>query len=268
MKVDEIIFALDVPNAGLAKPHIDNLAKRVGCFKVGLELYSGPEGIQVINSVKKAGGQFFADLKLHDIPETVMRAAYNAAHMGARYITAHALGGKKMLKYAVQGAAAGSIAAREDLVRAGEDPSTIKDADILAITILTSHDVETLIEVGLLQPEAILGSEEDQQGWITHTTLNLTRLAKSAGCQGVVSSPREVAEIRKHLGNDLRIITPGIRMTGADAQDQARAGTAYKAIHDGATALVIGRPIRDAANQHQVIDAFAAEISAARHPQT
>lgn len=246
---NRIIFALDVPKLDAALPLIVLLARVVGLFKIGLELFSGPDGSAVVEAVKRAGGQLFLDLKLHDIPETVRRAAKNAAAMGATFITVHALGAHAMLQAAVKGAAEGN-----------------PDAKILAVTILTSHDFASLAAIGLVtrnDSERVKYGQATGPEIVSEKVLHLARLAKEAGCHGVIASPQEARMLRAALGPDFLIVTPGIRAAGADTQDQARAGTAYQAAKDGADFFVIGRPIRDAKEPLQAVAAFLDEIERA-----
>lgn len=132
---NRLIFALDVPGRAEALPLITALATEVGYFKVGLEMMCGPDGVEVVRTVIGAGGRVFLDMKLHDIPATVERAAMNAGRLGANFLTVHALGGATMMRAAVKGAAA-----------------TNPNLRILAITILTSHAPQDLVTIGLITP--------------------------------------------------------------------------------------------------------------------
>ncbi|MSR85454.1 orotidine-5'-phosphate decarboxylase [Candidatus Uhrbacteria bacterium] len=217
-----------------AGPLITLLAPVIGHFKVGLELFVA-RGDASIQAIKTAGGRIMLDLKLHDIPETVKRAAQAAASKGDHidFITAHAAGGKEMLKAAVEGAHNGN-------------PNT----DILAITVLTSEDLAVLEETGVTDVSVMA------------VVKRRALMAQEAGCCGVVASAQEAGELRKLLGPDMLIIVPGIRNPDGDAADQKRIGTPEAAIGDGASALVVGRPIRDAEDPRAAAEGFVAQIAA------
>jgi orotidine-5'-phosphate decarboxylase len=175
----------------------------------------------------------FLDLKLHDIPATVDAAVGAAASLGARYLTVHASGGATMLEAAVR--------------RAERDaPEMI----VLAVTVLTSLDREDLAALGISR-------EPGAQA------LELARLAQKAGAHGLVCSPAEVRTLRDALGPDVVLVTPGIRPAGAAVGDQKRTGTPAEAIRDGASLLVVGRPIRDAADPAAAARAIVQEIESA-----
>jgi orotidine-5'-phosphate decarboxylase len=214
-----LIFALDVPSLEQAEPWVARLAPHVDYFKVGLELFSsaGPEAVRMVTRHGQAG--VFLDLKLHDIPTTVGRAARVVCGLGVRMLTVHAQGGRAMLE----------AAARE----AGPDLC------LLAVTRLTSQAaaVEEVVE--------------------------LARLAQLAGCGGVVCAGSEAASVRKAVGTDFRIVCPGVRAPGSDRGDQVRAVTPFEAIHAGADYIVVGRPIRDAADPVQAARAISAEVARA-----
>ncbi len=207
-----LIVALDVPNASAARQTVERLGSTVNLFKVGLELFSG-EGPAIVRDLSNSGREVFLDLKLHDIPHTVGRAVDQLAPLGATMLTVHAGGGGKMLRAAVE-AAKGRVA-------------------IVAVTALTSMSDEDLHEVGV-------------PACVADHVVRLALLAREAGCQGVVASPREIAVLRKSVGNELRIVTPGIRPSGAAKNDQERTATPGEAVRAGADYLVIGRPITQA----------------------
>lgn len=234
---ERIIFALDVENAQRAFDWASLLGSEVGMLKVGLELFIS-EGPSVVHGLRQRGARIFLDLKLHDIPNTVRQAALAAARLGAELLTVHASGGPAMIAAAVEGAAQG---AREVRLPA---PS------VLAVTVLTSISETELDAVGLRGP-------------CEDAVVRLGKLAIDAGAQGLVCSPREVASLRAAVGKAPLLVVPGIRPSGSDVQDQARAETPAKAIGDGASLLVIGRPIREAADPVESTRAIAAEIDAA-----
>jgi orotidine-5'-phosphate decarboxylase len=208
-----ILVALDVNTAEEAVRLAKALSPEVGGFKVGLELLMGP-GPGVVASLAALGRPVFADAKLHDIPTTVGRAARQLGRLGARWVTAHAAGGTRMLRSAVEGLAEG----------AGGRP-----AGILAVTVLTSMTAEDLAEAGV-------------SGTPGRQTARLARLATSAGCEGVVCSPEELGVIAQ-VAPALLKVTPGIRPPGTETHDQSRTASPAEAIRRGADYLVIGRPI-------------------------
>ncbi len=211
-----IAFALDYPTLGEARAGALALRGHVGVVKVGLELFikEGPAAFAVAG---ECGADLFADLKLHDIPETVERAVGSVAASGARFVTVHAAGGASMLARAVE--------------RARRD--TDGRLTVLAVTVLTSLDDADLGAQGIDAPAA-------------DHVLRLARLAFGAGVRGFVCSPAEVRALRTELGPDVTLVTPGVRPAGASANDQKRVATPADAVADGADIVVVGRPIRDA----------------------
>ena len=233
---DRLIFALDVNSRPEADALVKALVGHVGLFKIGLELFSA-EGPSIVRSVSDAGGRVFLDLKLHDIPTTVERAAGMASRMQVRFLTVHASGGKRMLEAACRGAREGAGTGREA-------------AKILAVTVLTSMDDSDLRDIGLEGPTAIAAER-------------LALVADRAGCYGVIASAREAQVIRAVCREGFSIVTPGIRPAGADTQDQSRNETPTSAIQAGADFLVVGRPIRDASDPAKAADEIVAEMVAA-----
>lgn len=216
---NRIVFPLDVPTIDRAVELTTLLKDHVGVFKIGLELFTA-EGPTIIEKVKKTApdSKIFLDLKLHDIPETVARATRRVAEFGGvDFLTVHAMGGATML----------SAAASER-----------GDIDILGVTVLTSMGLEDLTQIGF---DNELCSTED-------LVLSLAGLVKGSSCQGVVSSPLEVASLREELGEDFLLVTPGIRLSHGKSDDQKRIATPESAIKSGSDYLVIGRPIRDSEN--------------------
>lgn len=201
-----LIVALDFPALDEAVSMARPLVEEVGGFKVGLELISA-EGPRAISAVAELGSPVFADMKLHDIPNTVAGAARRIAAAGARWVTVHASGGNEMMEAAVTGAG---------------------DTGVLAVTVLTSMSDIDVEEVGI------------SSGLATQV-VNLATLAEAAGVEGVVCAPGDVAAIR-HKGLDLPIFTPAIRMTDS-SDDQKRTGTPLEAVTAGADYLVVGRPV-------------------------
>jgi orotidine-5'-phosphate decarboxylase len=240
-----IVFALDLPNVEEARRAAVEVAPAVGMIKIGLELFieAGPRALTLGKEVDRP---VFLDLKLHDIPETVERAVASASSLGARLITVHASGGRTMLKRAVERAAkeGGSLA-------------------ICAVTILTSLDDHDLDDVGIHVTRRLAPFKPEERSRASRAAESLAILAYDEGVRWFVCSPGEVALLRSKLGADATIVTPGIRPADAKAGDQKRTGTPEQAIKDGANWLVVGRPIRDAANRLQAAQAIAAAAAKA-----
>ena len=226
-----IVFALDYPGLAEARAGAESVRGAVGVLKVGLELFvkEGPAAFAV---ARGAGAALFADLKLHDIPETVERAVASLAPAGARFVTVHAAGGAAMLARAVE--------------RAARD--TQGELMVLAVTVLTSLDGADL------HAQGIEGRPEDH-------ALRLARMAWAAGVRGFVCSPFEVARLRAELGPQATLVTPGVRPAGTGAHDQKRVATPEDAIAQGADFVVVGRPIRDANDPAAAARAVANEIA-------
>jgi orotidine-5'-phosphate decarboxylase len=212
-----LIVALDCPSLGEATELANKVADHADALKVGLELFvgEGPNAVRTIRSATKL--PIFLDLKLHDIPETVDRAVARVCALDVSLLTVHASGGSAMLEHAVR--------------RAEREATKLT---IVAVTVLTSLDAHDLEDLGVTRD---LGSQ----------TIELARMAQRAGVTAFVCSPREVASLRQELGTKAMLITPGVRPAGNDAGDQKRTDTPEAAIRNGANAVVIGRPIRDAA---------------------
>jgi len=236
---EKIIFALDVSTLEEERHFVRLLQTRVGQFKVGLELFSafGPEAVKV---VREGGGEVFLDLKLHDIPNTVSRAAEGVVRLGVKMFNLHASGGLEMMR--ATGERCRILAGKMN------QPKPL----ILAVTVLTSLDEANLREVGLAGP-------------LSDRVIRLAELAQKAGMDGVVASPQEIVAIRNRCGSNFLIVTPGIRPSfvppGKD--DQKRVLTAGEAIAAGADYIVIGRPIRLAADPVAAMDQVIAEIEEA-----
>lgn len=232
---EKLIVALDVSSAEAGSRLATRLHGHVGMFKVGLENFTA-EGPVLPRFLVATGEKVFLDLKLHDIPNTVRAAARAAAQLGVSMFNVHAWGGRKMMEAASQGAAEGS-----ELRQDGTRPR------VLAVTVLTSLTEDALRELG------ISGSAEE-------VVVRLARLAREAGLDGVVASPREIAALRGAMGPDFLIVTPGIRPANAAADDQARIATPEAAVRAGADYLVVGRPITGAADPAAAADAIVGEM--------
>ncbi len=231
---ERIIAALDVPDLMAAAALAQKLAGHVGLFKIGLELFVA-HGKAALDAVEPFGLKVFLDLKLHDIPQTVESAARGAGALGVSMVTVHATGGAAMVAAARRGLHQGAQ-------KAGK-PAPL----LLAVTVLTSLGDDDLAAIGLRGPAS-------------EAVLRLARLATSAGADGLVCSPAEVAALRQALGPAPVLVVPGIRPAGARRGDQRRTGTPREAIVDGATYLVIGRPLKDSSDPGAAADAIAADI--------
>jgi len=231
MSHSRIVFPLDYPSLAEARAGAARVRGAVGVLKVGLELFV-KEGPAALAIAKENGADLFADLKLHDIPETVERAIASLAPADARFVTVHAAGGHAMLARAVERA----------------DRETGGRLTVLAVTVLTSLDDSDLAAQG------VVGRAQDH-------VLRLARLAWSAGVRGFVCSPAEVGSLRTELGPHAVLVTPGVRPAGSAAGDQKRIATPAQAIADGADFIVVGRPIRDAADPAAAAREIAAEVA-------
>ncbi len=229
--VARLAVALDTSEPDEVARLAGALRGRVGTVKVGLEAFTAG-GPDLVRRVRDLGTPVFLDLKLHDIPNTVERAARYAARLGVAMLTVHASGGAAMLEAAVAGASA------------AERPPVV-----LAVTVLTSLDDAALAELGVPG-----GAAARVSAWAA--------MARRAGCGGVVCSPQEAAALRAALGERFRLVTPGIRPAGESAGDQRRIATPAAAVAAGADILVIGRPITAAADPAAAADAIAAELCA------
>lgn len=227
---ERLIVALDVSTAAEAQRLVQRIGDAAGIYKVGLQLFTA-EGPQLVRDLVASGRKVFLDLKLHDIPNTVGHAVKAAAELGAYMLTVHSSGGTAMLKAAVEASA--------------------NRINLLAVTVLTSLSADDLHQVGV----------PDQ---ITDQVLRMAVLARSAGCQGIVSSPRELLSLRRLLGGDFMIVTPGIRPAGSSANDQQRTATPAQAVSDGASHIVVGRPITHAVDPVQAAQDIIAEMDQAR----
>ena len=234
---ERLIFALDVDHPDDAESLIDELAREVGLFKVGKQLFvrTGPE---IVRRIHARGGAVFLDLKFHDIPRTVALAGVEAARLGVRMFDVHASGGAEMMRATVEAVAA--ACARERLAV----------PQILAVTVLTSLAAPDLRRLGIA-------------GGVPRQVERLARLAAASGCAGVVASPREARALRRACGPDLVLVTPGVRPAAAAWDDQKRVLTPAAAVRAGADFLVVGRPIRDAARPFEAARAIVAEMARA-----
>jgi len=228
---DYIIFALDVDSMKKANYFTRLLSGTVGMFKIGLELFikTGPDIIKMVRET--SGAEVFLDLKLHDIPETVKKSVSVISGLDVRFTTIHTSGGTKMLE-AASGAA--------------------ENLDLLAVTVLTSTSASDLAETG-----------HDVSIDTASLVMMRAHMAKSAGCKGIVCSALEAALIRRKIGSDFYLVTPGIRPSWelVREDDQSRTVTPARAVESGSDYLVIGRPISRSADPRGTALKIAAEIS-------
>lgn len=230
---DYLIFPLDVPSLEMARKYVSLLSDSVGVFKVGLELFvrSGPE---IIDFIKTSGeAKVFLDLKLHDIPATVLRAMESVADLGVAFATVHCGETPKMLEAAVQGSK-GRVA-------------------VLGVTVLTSVLKEDVYAAGF---------REEFSADMAKLVVKRAAMAKAAGCSGIVCSGLEVKMIKEAFGQNFIAVTPGIRPAWGDIKkdDQGRVTTPARAVKNGSDYLVIGRPIRDATDPKAAAIRIAEEI--------
>lgn len=218
---DRLIVALDVDSFDKMKALVDELGDLISYYKVGMELYYSA-GSDTIRYLKEHGKKVFLDLKLHDIPNTVGHSVASVTRLGVNLITVHAAGGRAMMQAATRYA------------KITADELGVERPKILAVTVLTSFDDQGWQDVGGHLP-------------IQEHVLELAALAKSSGVDGVVASPKEAGSIREMAGkDDFLIVTPGIRPSFAQTDDQKRIATPSQAFKDGSSMLVIGRPITQA----------------------
>jgi orotidine-5'-phosphate decarboxylase len=238
-----LVVALDFPDKGPALALAGRLLGKVAWVKVGLELFiAAPE---VIPALRDMGHEVFADLKLHDIPNTVAGAVTSAGRSGASLLTVHASGGPAMLRAAVEAAeAAGS----DDRAGATWAPGARKRLRLIGVTVLTSLDQSALAGVG------VAGCLDDQ-------VARLAALAAAAGLEGVVASAWEATRLRAAHSPPFLVVTPGVRPTwDAGSQDQARVRTPRQAILAGADLVVVGRPITAAKDPMAAAERIGEEL--------
>ena len=229
--MSELIVALDVNNREEAVARVKSIGDAVDFYKIGLELYTA-EGPDVVKAVKDLGKRVFRDLKFHDIPRTVERAVKSGGKLGVDLMTIHSVGGKAMIKAAADAAAEFGA----------------NGPKILAVTVLTSLDQSDLRNIG------VAGKSPAEQ------VEDMARLAVAHGADGLVCSPREVGELSKWLRKGTLFVTPGVRPAGSAVGDQKRVATPADAVRDGATHLVVGRPILAAEDPAAAARLILAEI--------
>ena len=225
---DRLIVALDMPTIEAARALVGKLGAAVGFYKIGLELVMSG-GLDLARELTRDKKQVFLDMKLLDIENTVERATRNAAATGATFLTVHAQDAKT-LRAAVAGKAGSTL-------------------EILGVTVLTNLDASDLQQQGIGASPADLVAAR-------------ARLAREAGCDGVVASGQEAARVRAVVGPSMAIVTPGIRLPGDTAGDQARVATPEQAIAAGADYLVVGRPVTAADDPARAAELFVRAIEA------
>jgi orotidine-5'-phosphate decarboxylase len=203
-----IIVALDVESAAEARALVAQLGNSVNFYKVGMELYAAA-GMEIVHDLLSRGKEVFLDLKFYDIPETVKRAVAQVSKLGVRFLTVH--GSASIMRAAVEGKGSSKL-------------------QLLAVTVLTSFGPEDMEELGF-------------HGEIADLVQRRALKAVECGIDGLVASPLEAAALRKAIGRDTILVTPGVRSPGAAKGDQKRVATPAEAIRDGADYLVIGRQI-------------------------
>ena len=226
---DRLIVALDVPDVASAEAMIERLGDSVSFYKIGYQLgYAG--GLPLVRKLADAGKKVFADLKMHDIGNTVARGVESVAKLGATFLTVHAY---------------------PQTMQAAANASKGFDLRILAVTVLTSYDNEDLKAAGYQLGVSDLVTTRAQQ-------------AQALGIDGLVCSPEEAGNLRKLIKPEMVLVTPGVRPAGADIGDQKRVMTPAKAIAAGSDYLVVGRPILAADDPKAVAEAIVAEIAQAK----
>ena len=223
---ERLIAALDVADAAQARAYAEKLGDAVKFYKIGLELFTAGGYFELLEWLKARGGKVFADLKLYDIPETVRRAVANLRASGASFLTVHA--------------------ERSIMQAAAKEKGALK---LLAVTVLTSFDQKNLAQMGYA------GSVED-------LVLQRARAALDSGCDGVIASGLEAPQIKAAFGGKLLVVTPGVRPAGTPTGDQKRTVEVEQAFTNGADYIVVGRPIRDAADPRAAAEAIQASIAA------
>ena len=224
---ERLIAALDVADAAQARALVERLGDAVHFYKIGLELFTSGGYFELFEWLAARGNKVFADLKLYDIPETVRRAVANLRASGASFLTVHA--------------------ERSIMEAAAKEKGALK---LLAVTVLTSFEQKNLAEMGYA------GSVDD-------LVLQRARAALEAGCDGVIASGLEAPKIKAAFGTRLLVVTPGVRPAGTAAADQKRTVDVARAFANGADYIVVGRPIRDAADPRAAAEAIQASIAAA-----
>ena len=231
---ERLIVALDLDDLDLATELVRSLAQEVGMFKIGKQLFThaGPQAVRLIQDL---GGEIFLDLKFHDIPNTVAKAAIEATRLGVKMFNVHASGSLEMMRLTVK-----------EVERVSRQQK-LRRPIMLGVTVLTSLGQEDLQRLGV-------------EHKIADQVVRLALLTKEAGMDGVVASPHEVADIRHACGQRFVIVTPGIRPAESQRNDQQRVMTPADAVRAGVDYIVVGRPILEAKNPVMAARAIVAEM--------
>ena len=232
---EKIVLALDVETIEEAKGLVDKLSPYTGTFKVGLQLFMG-YGLEIVNYILSKNSNFFLDVKLHDIPNTVQKASENIILRGANFFNIHCTGGVEMMK-------AARIGANKIAQQLNKKPPII-----LGVTMLTSIS------------QSVLDNEFEVNKNVSEFAIRLAKLAKEAGLDGVVASAVEVENIKKELGADFKVLCPGIRPKWSLTDDQKRIATPAEAIKRGADYIVIGRAVTKSENPIEAMEKIYKEI--------
>lgn len=231
---EKLVLALDVDNKEKAENLVKELKDYVGVFKVGKELFTA-EGPSIFKMIRENGGKIFADLKYHDIPNTVASAARTLVRHGVEIFNVHASGGYEMMKKTRE-------AIEDEAAKLG-----VKRPVFLAVTVLTSLNDEDMKRIKV--------SESAKEHVLT-----LAKLAKEAGADGIVCSPQEIEMIKRELGADFITLTPGVRPVWAAAGDQKRVMTPKEAVDKGTDYIVVGRPITGAEDRKDAAKKIVMEM--------
>jgi orotidine-5'-phosphate decarboxylase len=234
---ERLIAALDIDSLDQAQELVRLLAGDVGMFKIGKQLFThaGPQAVRLIQEL---GGEIFLDLKFHDIPNTVAKAAIEATRMGVKMFNVHASGSLEMMRLTVK-----------EVERVCRQEKRRKPI-MLAVTVLTSLNQDDLKRVGV-------------DGKVADQVVRLALLTKEAGMDGVVASPQEVGDIRGACGRHFAIVTPGIRPADSKRNDQQRVMTPGDAVRAGVDYIIVGRPILEAEDRVAAARAIVAEMEQA-----
>ena len=235
MNGDKLIVALDLKTDADVKKLVETLGDSVNLYKVGMELFYAV-GPDIVRWLKAQNKKIFLDLKLHDIPNTVAEGLCSLLNLGADMLNIHASGGYTMMKTAA------------DKLKLRAEELGVERPKLIAVTVLTSINDADWEGLGC-------------KNAVNDQVVNLAKLAAKAGLDGVVASPREAKSIREACGDDFLIVTPGIRPAGASIDDQCRIETPASAIRNGANYLVVGRPIRAAADPKAAALSIIEEIN-------
>lgn len=226
---EKLILSVDLDDTAAAYTLIDKLASHLKYYKIGLQLIT-KDGPRMVMALKRKSLKIFYDAKFYDIPQTVYNASYEATRLGVNMMNVHASGGPVMIAKAKEG------------IQAASNKLQVEKPLLLAVTVLTSMETKDLKKIFDIEYSA------------KEMVLRLATMAKKAGADGVVCSPHEIKIIKKELGKDFVVVTPGIRLDNANKDDQKRTMNPKEAIAAGADYIVIGRPILQAVDKLAMIE--------------